>query len=206
MHPWHAQKLVIGLPDGGKPDWWIDFMLIDTVIRDCMSATRGELRLWRIHRRAAADTSGHVLSFFYMSTGETHGDVSRQFAQHQVTTALIAAGLVLRHDVAELGGSLEATSDPNWPDPLRRAWPHFVSGVSATFLELIDQVRTSTQPSPSVESTEELRSYYTDLMEQVDCIWREHGSHAFFHHVNAIFGYTPVVARPRAIDGMLAVF
>jgi hypothetical protein len=35
--------------------------------------------------------------------------------------------------------------------------------------------------------------------EVVEEMWRQEGSHAFLHHLNAIFGYEPVVVYERRL-------
>jgi len=52
----------------------------------------------------------------------------------------------------------------------------------------------------------EIEKFYIELEKRLTEIWQRHGSHAFFHHINAIFGYVPLLAKPRSFDGILASF
>lgn len=79
-------------------------------------------------------------------------------------------------------------------------------GVSDMLLELVAQVK-STMPDTDLSGPiSEIQRYYSNLNDRISIIWRRYGSHAFFHHINALFGYEPVAARPRTIKGILATF
>ncbi|MFT5391212.1 MAG: hypothetical protein ACI8PT_001406 [Gammaproteobacteria bacterium] len=79
-------------------------------------------------------------------------------------------------------------------------------GVSAHWLQLIEQIR-HTLPlwdgdgdgdgdgdTVSTDSNS-LLDRYAAISARVDQLWREQGQHVYLHHLNAIFGYQPLVIR-----------
>jgi hypothetical protein len=69
-------------------------------------------------------------------------------------------------------------------------------------LHLLDHLN----PRGRVENGGSLQAEYQRAQEHLSALWKVHGSHALLHHLNALFAYQPVLARPRARDGDLVVF
>ncbi len=46
---------------------------------------------------------------------------------------------------------------------------------------------------------------YDEANESVGGIWIHEGQHAFFHHLNPIFGYEPVIIRNRISTSRLSL-
>jgi hypothetical protein len=42
--------------------------------------------------------------------------------------------------------------------------------------------------------------------DKLNAFWQRSASHAFFHHINALFGYVPLITQPRQIQGLFASF
>ena len=38
-------------------------------------------------------------------------------------------------------------------------------------------------------------AHYQSVQSELSRLWREEGSHAYFHHLNAIYAYQPVLQR-----------
>ena len=72
---------------------------------------------------------------------------------------------------------------------------YYIMGVSQMALELMD---SSAHPDLAPESKETWEPYYSDLMNRMNKTWHDWGSHAFFHHINAIFVGEQVLARVRS--------
>jgi hypothetical protein len=99
------------------------------------------------------------------------------------------------------------TSDPAWPEAVRDSWPYFIMGVSWMLLELIGMIKQA-MLEPLLEHAapiQPVESFYSELRRRVGVVWRDHGGHALFHHVNALFGYEPVAITPRAWSELLMV-
>jgi len=205
MSNWYSHKFRIERPDPANTLWWIDIFLFDTVVRDCLTPTT-DIIMWRIHRRSAGGESGHQFSFYYYATHEMFESVKSSIIDHQAVKILNSANLLrdLLHN--EEGSEIEATCDPSWPLSLRKSWPYYIMGVSKMALELIENLRPSPRPALDVNSIHEYERYYSHLMFKQNEVWQNFGSHAFFHHINAIFGYVPLIARPSVLRGILTSF
>jgi hypothetical protein len=89
------------------------------------------------------------------------------------------------------------TSDPAWSAPLRQAWPYYVMGASQTWLDLISAL-AGAEPKPEAPSTfAELDQRYAGINASITTLWQNEGRHAFLHHLNALFGYEPIVIIER---------
>ncbi len=62
-------------------------------------------------------------------------------------------------------------------------------GVSATWLQLINQQINETLSNLDLDK---LLLKYRDINKKINQIWYKEGQHAFFHHLNALFGYEPL--------------
>jgi len=100
---------------------------------------------------------------------------------------------------------IEDTSDRRWPIEIQMSWLHFIMGVSEMLLALIDNIKEESSPNLS-EPINLIESYYLKIHKRLSEIWHIHGSHAFLHHINALFGYVPLIAHPRNILGIITTF
>jgi hypothetical protein len=206
VETWRTHQFRLERDAAGGVRLWLDLLLFDSVIRDCLSSHERELAQWRVHRRAANDDAGHEFAFLCYASEATHATMADLIASHAAVALLRETGTLRELRVKNDGTAVEATSDANWPPPLQQAWPHYISGVSRMALDLIDRVRSAPRPALDRVSFKDCEAYYTETESALDAIWTEWGSHAFFHHINAVFGYKPVVARPASVDGMLVRF
>lgn len=206
MESWRSHKLRLERSSDGRFRWWLDLLLLDTLVRDCIESRGTELTLWRIHRRATDDVAGHEFAFISYAPEDVHRALDVLIAGHAALRFLQNAGLLRELISSDDGSAIAATSAPTWPEPLKRAWPYYIDGVSRMALKLVDELRASPRPALDAFSAADCEAYYSKLMAQFNEVWHDWGSDAFLHHINAVFGYQPVVARPRSVDGMLAVF
>jgi hypothetical protein len=57
-------------------------------------------------------------------------------------------------------------------------------------------IRESTVENPIEEpSTDTLLDYYRTVDGRVSALWRDYGQHVYLHHLNALFGYQPLVIK-----------
>ena len=47
---------------------------------------------------------------------------------------------------------------------------------------------------------------YARLNDRLCGIWQQQGRHAFLHHLNALFGYVPLLVSPDCVSGQLCSF
>ena len=203
MNRWRQFSLRFGFP----PIWWVDILLIDTAFREIIEIYQIDISIWRFHRRAAQDESGHQISLLLYTNDGCFTAVKDALQNHWSVKILQREGFLKEFlPQEELGAEIEATSDRNWPSPLQRAWPFYIMGSCVMFLSLIREL-TDTSFIPSEKSEiDELRKHYEEINDRLRAAWQSQGSHAFFHHLNAVFGYEPLVAQPRQIAGFLASF
>ena len=152
------------------------------------------------------DAVGHEFTFLCYAVEDVHHTIDRSVTEHPALGFLRDTGLLREFLGSGSGSAIGATSDAAWPLPLQETWPYYIDGVSRMALELIDKLRTSPRPALDPSSIADCETYYMELMTRFNTVWHHWGSHAFFHHINAVFGYQPVVAQPRYVEGMLVVF
>jgi len=194
---WHDYRFKIKLPSGQKPKWWIDICLIDTVVRDVLAQHGKQIELWRFHRRAKNDDSGHKFSFLCFCSDEISESIQKLVDEHSVPKCFLESSILEKLEKEEYGSRIEATSDGTWSIELKKAWPRYIMGVSALMLELISEIRSHHSLSVSTNNTADLEKIYSAVNKRLIGIWSSEGSHAFLHHINALFGYVPTKVIPR---------
>lgn len=181
-----------------EPEWHIDALLADQVMAPVIAHAEPRLSLWRFHRRAARDEHGHRFSFLFYADPETAEVVNNGVKRSPITARLQQAGIVLEVRLASPEGppadDIGAASDPAWPAAVMRGWPWFVMGVSQSWLRLIAEAKAA-RSLPEGAALDEVLAYYRAVHDEVSTLWREHGQHAYLHHLNALFGYQLLIIR-----------
>ena len=195
---WWRVKFRIHWPKDQEQDFSLHPLIADQVIAPVLLSRGESMELWRFHRRAARDAAGHQFSFIYFTSRDTANEVNQAIRDNPVTQDLLAAGMLDRV-IYDSGKSnqqtaVEATSDPNWPDEIQKSWPSYIMGVSATWLDLIQQFKADSPP-PQDANIHEMKRYYTTLNARVTDQWGRYGRHAYLHHLNAVFGYEPLFIK-----------
>lgn len=194
---WWRACLRLPFDDAQQPRWSLDALLAEQLFAPSLKRHAGAIALWRFHRRAAHDATGHQFSLLFYSDAGTASALFSELQAHPLTTELIAAHR-LKQLLTPCGNpegqkNLEASSDPSWDPRLQKTWPHFIMGVSAHWLALIEEVGREI-PLEGDDSAALLERYQR-IQEEIDAIWREDGQHAYLHHLNALFGYQPLLMR-----------
>jgi hypothetical protein len=142
------------------------------------------------------------MRFLYYADAAVARRVQAAVGASALLAALEDAGEVQRvllvEPDGESGAALEATSDPGWPLPVQRAWPHFAMGVSANWLALIREVAAG-HDRPPAGDLPALIDHYAAVNGRVTELWQQAGQHAWLHHLNALFGYQPLVFEERRL-------
>lgn len=210
MEKWHKFCFRMNWPDNESPKWWLDLFVVDRLFREILSSNRERISLWRFHRRAGKDNSGHQLTLFcYMS--EEDSKLINNVIQKSSTLKILKDKGYLRDFLYEEGGKdIENSSDGTWSIEIQKSWPYFIEGVSEMLLVIIDVIRISVADDlgfhTPLEDPNDIERLYTKVNERLISLWQSEGSHAFFHHINALFGYTPLLAQPRNLAGFLDSF
>lgn len=195
---WWKIYFRIARGESEEPAWHIDSLLADRVLAPIIAGAENRIALWRFHRRAAWDDAGHRLSLIFYSDRDTARALNNEVEKSQMVALLREEGLLVETALADLSApaavGLGEAADPSWPDTVQRSWPWFIMGVSQSWLGLIREVK-KTRPLAEDASIGELIAYYRGIHEEVSALWREHGQHAYLHHLNALFGYQPLIIR-----------
>jgi hypothetical protein len=89
----------------------------------------------------------------------------------------------------------EDTSDGNWSPTIRKSWPYFIMGVCRMWLAQIEEIEGTIPLKKRRSSLRALLESYRHINESIKTLWREQGYHSMLHHLNAIYGYEPVLVR-----------
>ena len=80
------------------------------------------------------------------------------------------------------------------PIEIQRSWPYFIMGSSQTWLMLVQELSAENKLEGEVDYPS-LLLHYKEVDTRLNAQWRDYGRHAYLHHLNAIFGYQPVLIR-----------
>jgi hypothetical protein len=190
---WWYCRFKIDWPQDTEPAMYVDLMLAHAVIGPVLGQYRQEIGYWRFHRRAVRDPAGHQFSFiFYTDPGAATKVMAELHRSEILQRALSDKRLerVICDDTARPARpNVSDTSDPNWSDEIRKNWPAYIMGVSATWLGLIDDAMRN---RPAGVDLQTLIDQYRRAHEAITALWTREGQHAFIHHLSAIFGYEPL--------------
>jgi len=199
---WHV-RFKMAWPEGVEPSWFMDLLLAHRVISPVLQQYKHNIALWRFHRRAVRDQAGHQFSFIFYSSPETAGLIYFDIRANDTLNQLKKAGMVtsVSYDNTKTiaNPNIEDTSDRNWSPNLQKSWPYFIMGTSETWLDLIELNVQQSPPGGKPTSFKDLKALYIKVNNSIDELWQKEGSHAFLHHLNAIFGYVPVQFYERKL-------
>lgn len=188
---WHTFCFRMPFDPAGRPVWARDLLLADRVVAPALAAAQGRIPLWRFHRRAVADRAGHVFSLLVYMRDPDYAALSAALEASPVLARLRAAGDVTAASPAcrpeQSRAAIEATSDPSWEPALQRAWPHFIMGVSQSWLALVQAFAAEIPP----EAPDPVAAY-AEVDGRIAALWGRQGQHAFLHHLSGVYGYQPL--------------
>ena len=194
---WWKCRFKIVWPENREPDWAVDLLLAHAVISPVLSQYTTAIPYWRFHRRAARDRAGHQFTFLFYSNPEIASAVFAEINKRDVLMDSVNTNIVEkvimddpRHPQLPNIGD---TSDPHWSSEVQKNWPSYIMGVSSMWLGMIaDHLQNSSTASNNIgELLEEYRKVDAKITEN----WRNEGQHAFLHHLNAVFGYQPMLIK-----------
>lgn len=181
-----------------QPIWHMDALLAAQICAPALAAHAQTIQLWRFHRRAVHDAAGHRFALIIYSDAASAKALFDQMAHNPLLKEVQVTGLVRSLTISEVNQPprppIAQTSDNNWPAEIQVSWPWFIMGVSQTWLKLIEAV-SADNPHQDGANLPLLLDYYQTINERVTTLWREQGQHAYLHHLNALFGYQPLVIR-----------
>jgi hypothetical protein len=198
---WWAVRFQMNWPEDTPPSWYMDTLIAHRVVAPTLGRYQERIGLWRFHRRASRDGAGHQFSFIFYTDVVSAHLITDELRNDALMALLIRSGSVRRivsEDTQRITKpEIADTSDPVWPPAVQQAWPYFIDGVSRSWLELVDQTVQRSRPSDDDMPAPALQDYYRKIDKEVQEAWETQGRHAFLHHLNAIFGYAPVVVYEK---------
>ena len=198
---WWYVNYSIKWPENTEPRLYIDLLLADAVIEPILLQHRDSITYWRFHRRAVRDKAGHQFSFIFYADKTTARSIFQQVENNEITKKMLMMNILQQiltdnPDNNDLT-NVNATSDKNWPVKLQNAWPAYIMGVSSTWLQLIDQEVMDDKTGDDIASLLEI---YKKADARISKLWYEDGEHAFLHHLDAVFGYKPVLINREPLQ------
>lgn len=194
---WWRIAIIMRWDPEQTPDWHLDTLLADQVYAPALSDAGSAISLWRFHRRAADDETGHRFSLLAYTNAVSADILYRQIREASVLQWLESDGRITSVTMSKVEHPglppVARSSDPAWPAEIQASWPWFIMGVSQTWLSLIREVAAEqplAEPSPTM-----LVDYYRGVDERVTALWRDYGQHVYLHHLNALFGYQLLIIQ-----------
>lgn len=194
---WWYARFRVEWPEDADPAWHTDLLIAHRVVKPVLERHLQEISLWRFHRRAARDAAGHQFSFIFFAPPATAARVYAEISDNPTLQQARSSGRIVDvvcDDTATVSRPAVAdASDSAWSAPLRQAWPHYVMGASQTWLDLISAMADGEQKREASSSFADLDHRYAGINASITTLWQNEGRHAFLHHLNALFGYEPIV-------------
>lgn len=192
---WHAQ-FRIHWPAQEPVEWHWDLLIADKIVAPVLLQHKEAIRLWRVHRRAVRDETGHQFSFIFYASAETAYRVFEQMRANELLAEMRYSGIIDedRYDNLENNTQprIEDTSDPGWPPAIQRNWPFYMMGASQMWLNLVSETAADIPRVYSPLSLQENEQQYKKVAVLIDALWKKEAQHAFLHHLSALFGYRAI--------------
>ena len=160
---WYSFQFKFEFEQNTRPKWWLDILMIDTVVRDIMENHKNNIQLWRFHRRADHDESGHKFKLWCYTTEEVSIAIDEIARCHKSIGVLKENSLLLDYTTENSGSGVEGTSDPRWSNEVKKAWPYYIMGISQLILELIDLIKKQQDPLDDGAGIDVIERYYASI-------------------------------------------
>lgn len=196
LYWWDARFRMIWPPDT-DPDFSIDLLIADAIVKPVLHGSRKNIKYWRFHRRAARDNAGHQFSFIFYTDKDTAKDIHASLTKNELAIQLqqkkIIDAIILDNPGNNTRTEIKDTSDKNWSAEIQAAWPAYIMGISSMWLQLIEQQIDDKDLLPA--DTVALLEKYRTANRKITAMWQNEAQHAFLHHLNAIFGYEQMIIK-----------
>ena len=196
---WWTARYRMPFAADGEPRWSTDLILADRVVAPALVAHRADIALWRVHRRAAADATGHQFSFAFYAAPEVARQVFADLQASCTLRALADAGVVREQEYSDTTRldrpGIADTSDRSWSPALQVNWPFFIMGVSDLWLGLVTAHAAAGDPPGPCASVRALQAHYDGVSRAVEGVWEGEGGHALLHHLSGVFAYRSVAVH-----------
>ena len=199
---WHA-CFVMRWPEDKDPSWHMDLLLAREIVSPVLYEHQNNIVLWRFHRRAIRDETGHQFSLIFYSSPETAREIYYAIKSDTRLEAMKRAGLIIKDSYDDTSRitkpNIGDTSDLNWSSPVRKSWPYFMMGVSQMWLKLITEFAGEVCKEAKPSSIQDIEALYQQVDTSLQASWKEEGGHVFLHHLNALFEYDSVMIYEKRL-------
>ena len=194
---WWYARFHMQWPTEEEPSWHLDLLIAHKIVAPVLLQYQDHMHLWRFHRRAARDDAGHRFSFIFYASAETAYQVFDALSSNALLTEMVYSERIIEagYDNPDriARPRIEDTSDPKWPLSIQKSWPYYIKGVSQMWLNLISEIVADMPSDGSPLSVNEYEEFYKEVNTTIISLWERDGRHAFLHHLNALFGYEPLI-------------
>ena len=195
---WTARFKMIWQGEHNAIDFSSNLIIAHQIINPVLTSNNETIKLWRFHRRAANDSTGHQFSFIFYTTQENARKIYKEINTNPLTIQLIDEEIVEKISFDNLNKpkkpKIGDTSDKSWFREIQKSWPYYIMGVSILWLDMLNQqaAQENVDISSSIKSQQK---QYRQINKEITAQWKSQGKHAFFHHISAIFGYEAIEVR-----------
>lgn len=200
---WWYARFRMNWPQDTEARWYMDLFVAHQIILPVLNKFENDIYLWRFHRRAARDKAGHQFSFIFYASPSTAYNIYQNLSNDTLLTEIKFAGLIIEdiYDDPSFVSkpNIEDTSDKNWSSPIQEAWPYYIMGVSQMWLNLIRDIADDHANGSMPATIAEIEEFYQAVNTSLTELWEKEGRHAFLHHLNALFGYEPLVVYEKRL-------
>ena len=194
---WWYARFRMHWPAEEQANWHLDLLIAHKIVAPSLAQFKDEIRLWRFHRRAVRDQTGHQFSFIFYAPAETAYQVFNMLRSNELLSEMKSAGMIIEDQYDNTDGiskpRIEDTSDATWPPSIQKNWPYFIMGASWMWLNLISETIAGMPNPDSPMSLQENEEQYKKANAAISELWQKEGQHAFLHHLSALFGYRAII-------------
>ena len=194
---WWYARFRLNWPADTEPLWYPDLFIAHQVISPVLKQYQKDILLWRFHRRAARDAGGRQFSFIFYCSAATAEKIFTVISADAQVNAMKSAGVIdqVVCDRPEVitRPHIEDTSDKSWSPAIQKSWPYYIMGASRMWLNLIAEVAAQNLQGAPPATLPEIEIFYQKVDKAITDLWQRQGRHAFMHHLNALFGYKPLI-------------
>ena len=195
---WRARFKMVWPKELDSIDFSSNLIIAHQIINPVLEKHNEKIKLWRFHRRAADDSTGHQFSFIFYAKQEDAQKIFQQIHSNPLSAQLLKENIVEKIKTGNTNKpkhpKIEDTSDKNWSVAIQKSWPYYIMGVSVLWLDLLNQEAIQEKFDSSL-SIQKQQIQYKNMNDTITQQWESQGKHAYFHHINAIFGYAPLNVR-----------
>ena len=204
VNGWWYAKFKIRIPENGVPLSHIDLLIAHEVVNPALLKYNNNIKLWRIHRRWNNDKTGHEFSFIFYCRLDIATSVYNEFRANTLIQSLRRNKVLerVRYDRTNKirKPNLEDTNDPIWTGLIQKRWMYYIMSVSELWLGLISDIVNEVDIEQKSKKIAETIEFYKEIGKKLNALWQMQCRHPLLHHMNAIFGYEPILIIPNYVQ------